>query len=268
MAGQEARGSVLKVHGLEIDAGCAPRARTPARTRLVKTPSGRGRACARAPGAFGELAVAVAVASRQRNSSSAMFSAASTASRSESPLGVDSAAARIFSSTYWRQPRHVLRRRASCGWGNAGPRISTGMTRPTSVTAVCGPDLQVQRFELFEHVATRARMTSRSSLSVDSSAATDSLGASRARIASISRASRWFSSSARACSLSSDRPFRPAASAFPRADRSARAPRSDRCFRHNHVLPIVGPRRAPARARRESLEACCTSASVSVRSGA
>ena len=51
-------------------------------------------------GALGELAVPrVASMSRQRNSSSAMLSAASTARRSESPVGVDSAAARIFSST-------------------------------------------------------------------------------------------------------------------------------------------------------------------------
>src|SRR4051812_42854671 len=40
------------------------------------------------------------LASRQRNSSSAMFSAASTARRSESPFGAVSAAARIFWSTY------------------------------------------------------------------------------------------------------------------------------------------------------------------------
>ena len=70
------------------------------RTVRLRTPSGRDRASVRAPRRARPARPSRAwLTSRQRNSSSAMFSAASTARRSESPVGVDSAAARIFSST-------------------------------------------------------------------------------------------------------------------------------------------------------------------------
>src|SRR5262249_35168957 len=104
--------------------------------------------------------------SRQRKSSSATFNAASTASRVASPVGVDAAAACLFSSTYAAsRPAYsgsrVLRIGYRCPW------ISTGITRPSDIwslvvrrwslvvgrsSLVARQRLEIQRFELPEHL--------------------------------------------------------------------------------------------------------------------
>ncbi len=211
------------------------------------------------------------VASRQRNSSSAMLSAARTARRSESPVGVESAAARIFSSTY-AASRATYSGSSELRIGYRCPWISTGMTRPSRQSSSVDA-YRLSASSCSSISPTRVRMTSRSSLSADSSAR------ERCRSRPAARASRR----ARAPAAGFLRRRAPARAFMPldHADEQLQLllepidrfelDAAGRCLRHSLIitrLSLTAPCSRDERRENRCRTLCCTSASVSVRSGA